>query len=110
MAAIEYVLEGWAKKCEYHSIVIAFHSKPTNRWDPDATLEALVDPVLMLKLKVVCLNRLQLDGNDFFQNNMDATVNGTYGEFQQVIKEGDRITHQKIQNLSALLVCTCHQL
>ena len=110
MAAIEYVLKGWAKKCEYHSIVIAFRSKPMNRWDPDATLEALVDPVLMLELKVVRLNRLQLDDDGFFRNNIDPTVNGTYGGFQQVIKEGDRTTHQKIQNLSALLVCTCHQL
>jgi hypothetical protein len=66
MAVIEYVLEGWVKKCEYHSIVIAFHSKPMNRWDPNTTFEALVDPVLMLELKMVCLSRLQLDGNGFF--------------------------------------------
>jgi len=64
---IKEIFKGRAKMFKDHGIVIAFCSKPANRWDTNATYEAFIDLVFVVKLKVLRIDRLRLDGNVLFQ-------------------------------------------
>ena len=77
MVSIEELLEGWAKAVNDHGIVIAFCSEPANGWDTDATYEAFIDLVFIVKLRALRIDRLELDSNVLFRNNIDSAINDT---------------------------------
>jgi hypothetical protein len=75
--AIKEIFEGRAKTFKDHGIVIAFCSEPANGWDTDATYEAFIDLVFIFKLRVLRIDRLELDSNILFRNNIDSVINDT---------------------------------
>jgi hypothetical protein len=75
--AIKEIFKGRAKTFKDHGVVIAFCSKPVNGWDTDATYEAFIDLVFVVKLRVLRIDRLELDSNVLFRNNIDSAINDT---------------------------------
>jgi len=75
--AIKEIFEGRAKVFKDHGVVIAFCSKPVNGWDTNATYKAFIDLVFVVKLRVLHIDRLELDSNILFRNNIDSAINNT---------------------------------
>jgi hypothetical protein len=63
---IKEIFKGRAKTFKDHGAVIAFCSEPVNGWDTNATYEAFIDLVFIVKLRVLRINRLELDSNVLF--------------------------------------------
>lgn len=61
-----------------HGIVIALGTVPPHERDTDATSERFVNLGLVFKLRVLCFDRLEFDGNLFTGNDIDTEVNVTY--------------------------------
>ena len=61
ITAIKEILKRWAKPFKHHSIILTFCSKPANRWDAKSTCKALVRLVFVLKLRLLRIDRLELD-------------------------------------------------
>jgi hypothetical protein len=66
VVTIEELLKGRAQELKNHGIIIAFHSKPANRWDTDDACKALIDAVFVLELGILHVNGLKFDGNIVF--------------------------------------------
>lgn len=63
VAEVEEILEAGAEQVQHHGIVVAFGARPTHKGDADAAGEGLVDASLILELRVLGLDALELDGN-----------------------------------------------
>ena len=78
VAEVEQVLERGAQKVNDHGIVVAFRPEPTDKGDANATSKRLVDLRLVLKLGVLRLDRLKLDGDFLPGDDVDSEVDVTY--------------------------------
>jgi hypothetical protein len=74
VAEVEQVLQAGSKEVENHGVVVALCTKPANERDADAAGERLVDASLILELRVLRLDALQLDGNLLAGDNVGAQV------------------------------------
>jgi hypothetical protein len=79
VAKVEEIPNGRAKKVEDHDVVVALGTEPSHKRDPNATRESLVDLGLVLELRVLGLDRLELDGNLFTGNDVYSEINVTKG-------------------------------
>lgn len=79
VAEIEEVLEGWTKEVDDHGVVVAFLAVPSDKGDTDAACERLVDFCLVLELRVLSLDRLELDGYLFARDDINAEVDVAEG-------------------------------
>jgi hypothetical protein len=66
-----------SQQVQNHGIVIALSPVPPHKRDTDATGEALVHLGLILKLRVLGLDGLELDGNFFARDDIDTEVDVT---------------------------------
>ena len=74
VAKVEQVLERRAEQVEDHGVVVAFDAEPAHERDADAAGEGLVDLGLVLELGVLGLDGLELDGDFFARDDVDAEV------------------------------------
>jgi hypothetical protein len=74
VAEVEQVLQARAEKVQNHGIVVALGTKPADEGDADAAGEGLVDAGLILKLGVLSLDALQLDGNLLARDDVGACL------------------------------------
>lgn len=77
VAKVEKVLERGAEEVNDHGIVVAFLTIPADKGYSDTTCQRLVHLCLILELRVLCLDRLELDGYLFTADDVDAEVNVT---------------------------------
>jgi hypothetical protein len=77
VAKVEEVLKGGAEKVEYHGVVVALGAEPSDKGHTDAAGEGLVDLGLVLKLGMLGLDGLELDGDLFTGNDVDSEINVT---------------------------------
>ena len=77
VAEVEKVLERGAEEIDDHGIVVAFGPEPTDERNANTTGEGLVDLGLVLKLRMLRLDRLELDGNLFPGDDVDTEVDVT---------------------------------
>jgi hypothetical protein len=77
VAKVEEVLKGGAKEVHDHRVVIAFGAEPPDKGHTDAACEGLVDLGLVLKLGMLGLDGLELDGDLFTGNDVDSEINVT---------------------------------
>jgi hypothetical protein len=75
VAEVEQVLQAGAKQVENHGIVVALGAEPANEGNADAASERLVDAGLILKLGVLGLDALELDGDLLAGDDVGAEVN-----------------------------------
>ena len=74
VAEVEEVFERRTEEIDYHCVVVAFGTEPTNKRDADTTGEGLVDLGLILELGVLGLDGLELDGDLLAGYDVDAEV------------------------------------
>jgi hypothetical protein len=72
VAEVEEVLERGAEQVQDHGIVVALGTEPAHEGDTDTASEGLVDAGLILKLRVLGLDALELDGNLFTGDDVGA--------------------------------------
>jgi hypothetical protein len=72
VAEVEQVLQGRSQEVENHGIVVTLGTEPANKGNSDATSEGLVDASLILKLRVLGLDALELDGDFFARDDVGA--------------------------------------
>lgn len=77
VAKVEEVLERGTEKVDDHGIVVALLTVPSDEGNTDTTGEGLVDLGLVLKLRVLSLDGLELDGNLFTRDDVDTKVDVT---------------------------------
>ena len=58
VAKFEEIFQAGSEKVEYHGIVIALSSEPTNERDPDTSGQRLVDTSFIFQLRVLGLYAL----------------------------------------------------
>lgn len=77
VAEVEQILQTGAEEVQNHGIVVTFCSEPTDERDADTAGEGLVDTGLVLQLRVLGLNALELDSDLFAGDDVGAEVNIT---------------------------------
>lgn len=77
VAEVEEILQAGAEEVEDHGVVITLGAEPADEGNANATGEGLVDAGLILKLGVLGLDALKLDGNLFTGDDVSAEVNIT---------------------------------
>lgn len=79
IAEIEKVLQRWTKEIYYHGIIVALLTIPTDKGNTNTTGQCLVNLCFILELRVLCLDRFELDGHFLPTDDVDAKVNITKG-------------------------------
>ena len=77
VAEVEEILEGGTKEIKDHRVVVALGAEPPNEGDANATSEGLVDLGLVFELRMLGLDRLELDGDFLAGDDVDSKVNVT---------------------------------
>jgi hypothetical protein len=70
VAEVEEVLKGRAEQVQDHGIVVTLGAEPAHERDTDTASERLVDAGLILKLGVLGLDALKLDGDLFTRDDV----------------------------------------
>jgi hypothetical protein len=77
VAEVEEVLEGRTEQVEHHGVVVALDSEPPHERHTNSSGEGLIDLGLVLELRVLRLDRLELDGDLLTRDDVDTEVNVT---------------------------------
>mmetsp|Transcript_39474 Transcript_39474/g.118192 ORF Transcript_39474/g.118192 Transcript_39474/m.118192 type:complete len:278 (+) Transcript_39474:153-986(+) len=75
VAEAEQVLQGWPKQVNDHDVVVALNPIPVNIGNSNTACEDLVELRLVKQLRVLGLDRLELDGNLLTRLHVGAYVN-----------------------------------
>jgi hypothetical protein len=81
VAKVEEIFERGAEEIDDHGIVVAFGAEPADEGDADTTGKGLVDLGFVLELRVLCLDGLELDGDFFARNDVDAEIDVTWEDW-----------------------------
>ena len=74
---VEQILERWAEKIDDHGVVVGFGTEPADKGDANAAGESLVYLGLIFKLRMLRLDRFELDCDFLARNYVDPKVNIT---------------------------------
>jgi hypothetical protein len=107
--AIEEVLKRWTKVFQDQNVIVTFSSKPMYTRNANGASETLVHTVLVLDLRVLCVDDLELDGDIAFRNDVDSAINDTCMGFSKSYERRLRFTHRKSQTQFALSTYTYHR-
>jgi hypothetical protein len=77
VAEVEQVLQAGTEKVENHGIVVALGAEPADEGDADTTGQRLVNTSLILELRVLRLDALELDGDLLAGDDVGAEVDVT---------------------------------
>lgn len=77
VAEVEQILQTGAEEVQHHGVVVTFRSEPTDERDANTTGEGLVDTGLVLELRVLGLDALELDRDLFAGDDVGAQVDIT---------------------------------
>lgn len=77
VAEVEQILERRTKQVDDHGIVVTLLTVPSNKRNSDAASQSLVDFGFVFELRVFSLDGLELDGNLFARDDVDAEVDIT---------------------------------
>ena len=112
VAEVEEVLQTRTKQVEDHGVVVALGAEPANKGHADAAGERLVHLGLILELRVLRLDGLELDGDFLTRDDVDPKVDVTYGIYESVNaphQATNQATHQRNPSQSSCPTCTCHR-
>lgn len=77
MAEVKQILERWTEEIDDHGVVVALGAIPPNERNADAASEGLVDLGLVLELRMLGLDRFELDGDLLAGDDVYAEVDIT---------------------------------
>lgn len=77
VAEVEEILETGSEEVDDHGVVVALDSEPSHERNSDSTGERLVHLGLILELRVLGLDGLELDGDLFARDDVDTQVDVT---------------------------------
>jgi len=77
VAEVEQVLQAGTEKVENHGIVVTLGAEPSYEGDTDTTGQRLVNTSLILELRMLRLDALELDGNLLAGDDVGAEVDVT---------------------------------
>lgn len=77
VAEVEEIFERRAEKVKDHGVVVTFSAEPPDEGHADATRECLVDLGFVFKLRVLGLDRLELDGDLLARDDVDPEIDVT---------------------------------
>lgn len=98
VAEVEQVLQTGAKEIQHHGVVVTFCSEPTDKRDANTTGEGLVDTSLILQLRVLGLDALELDGDLFSGDDVGAQVDVTERSGADLAADAVFVTDSEILN------------
>lgn len=78
LAEVEEVLEGGAEEVDDHGVVVALDAEPTDKGHADAAGQVFVHFGFILELRVFGFDGLELDGDLFAGDDVDAEVDVAY--------------------------------
>lgn len=96
VAKVEEILQTGAEKIQDHGIVVTFGTEPSDEGNPDTAGERLIDTSLILELRMLGLDRFELDGNFFARNDVGAQVNITEGTGTDLAADAVLVTNAEI--------------
>lgn len=79
VAKVEEVFERGTKEIKNHGVVVTFGAEPPHERDADTAGEVLVNLGLVLELRMLGLDGLELDGNLFTGDDVDAKIDVACG-------------------------------
>jgi hypothetical protein len=77
------------QKVQDHGVVVTLGTVPSHKGHTDTTSERLVHLGLVLELRVLGLDRLELDGDFLARNDVDTEVNVTLWSASSVTIDAD---------------------
>ena len=77
VAEVEQILEGRTEQVQHHDIVVALHGERADAGDAHAAAQDLVQFRLVKQLRVLALDRLELDGHLLARGDVRAEVDVT---------------------------------
>lgn len=104
VAEVEEILQTGSEEVKDHGVVVALGTEPTDKGNTDTTGQGLVDSGLILKLGVLGLDALELDGNLLAGDDVGAEVNITERTRTDLATDAVLVTDTKILPLS-LAMC-----
>ena len=96
VAKVEQVLQARPEEIENHGIIIALGSKPANERDANAPSKRLVHAGLVLKLRVLCLDGFEFNGNLLARNDIGTEVNITKRTRSNLAADAILVTDAKV--------------
>ena len=72
---VEQILEGRTEQVHHHHVVVALHGERADGGDAHAAAQYLVELRLVQQLRVLALDRLELDGHLLARGDVRAEVN-----------------------------------
>lgn len=96
VAKVEEILQTGSEEIDYHGIIVAFRSKPTDEGNTNSSCQGLVDPGLILELRMLGLHRFELDCNFFARNDVCTKVDVSEGTGSNLAANTVFITDAKI--------------
>jgi hypothetical protein len=74
VAEVEKILQTGTEEIQDHGVVVTFRAEPSDEGDTDTAGEGLVDTGLILELRVLGLDRLELDSNFLTRDDIGSEV------------------------------------
>lgn len=108
VAEVEQILQGGAKKVQNHGIVVALGTKPADEGDTHAAGKRLVDTGLILELRVLGLDALELDGNLFPGDDVGTQVDVTEGARANFAADAVFVTDTQVLSTQLLAYTLIH--
>ena len=84
VAEVEQVFERGTQEVNDHGVVVALRPEPTDEGNTDATSQSLVDLGFILELRMLSLDRLELNGDFFPRDDVDSEVDVTWREIVRI--------------------------
>lgn len=105
VAEVEEILQTGSEEVKDHGVVVTLGTEPTDKGNTNTAGQGLVDSGLILKLGVLGLDALELDGNLLAGDDVGAEVNITEGTRTDLATDAVLVTDTKILPLS-LAMCS----
>lgn len=96
VAEVEKVLKTRPEEIKNHCVVVALGAEPPHKGNADAASQRLVYASFVLKLRVLCLDRFELDGDFLAGNDVGAEVDVTKGSGSDLSADAVFITNSKV--------------
>jgi hypothetical protein len=77
VAEVEEIFEGGTEQVQHHGIVVAFGTEPPHKGYTDTSSEGLVNLGFVLELRMLSLDRFELDGDLFPRDDVDPEIDIT---------------------------------
>lgn len=98
VAEVEKILQTGSKEIKNHGIIVALGSEPADKWNSHTSGEGFVDTGLILELRVLGLDALELDSDFLARDDVGSKVNITETSTTNLSADTVFVAHAKIHS------------